>query len=127
MDWGRSRDQLEAGTQTEDGPPGCAADSEIDAGRSLSPDLGTERGESRSAATAVASSPDGTGADADDESAASGGAQRRPTLQEEVVARSGTGTTGVVSVSPLGEPAPARPAGVAGPNEPYDREANAGD
>src|ERR1035437_10127345 len=113
--------------QAEDGPPGCTADSEIDAESWLSADLGTERGESRSAATTVASSPDGTGADADDESTASGGAQRRPTLQEEVVAGSGTGTPGVVSVSPLGEPAPARPAGVAGPNEPDDREANAGD
>src|ERR1035437_1194134 len=91
--------------QAEDGPPGCTADSEIDAESWLSADLGTELGESRSAATAVASSPDGTGTDADDESAASGGAQRRPTRQEEVVAGSRTGTTGGVSVSIVGEPA----------------------
>jgi hypothetical protein len=34
--------------QAEDGSPGCAADSAVDAGRSLSEDLGTELGESGS-------------------------------------------------------------------------------
>jgi transposase len=46
--------------------------------------------------------------------------------KKEVVAGSRTGTTGRVPVSPLGEPATARPAGVAGPTEPDDREADAG-
>src|ERR1700680_1594724 len=127
MDRRRSRDQFEAGTEAEDGPPGRPADSEINAERLLSADLGTELGESRSAATAVASTPDGTGTDADDESAASRGSERRLTVQEKVVAGSRTATTGVVSVSPLGEPAPARPAGVAGPPEPDDCQADAGD
>jgi len=39
-------------------------------------------------------------------------------LQEEVVAGSRTRTTGGVPVSTLGEPAPARPAGDAGPHDP---------
>ena len=43
-------------------------------------------GESRSAATAVAPAPHGAGAHADHEPAASGGPERRRTLQEEVVA-----------------------------------------
>jgi len=51
------------------------------------------------------------------ESTASRGAQRRTPLQEEVVAGSGTGATGGLSVSPVGEPAEARSAGGAGPAE----------
>jgi|SRR5437016_6550022 len=44
--WGCRRDSYEASTQAEDGSPGCAADSAIAAGRSLSADLGAELGES---------------------------------------------------------------------------------
>src|ERR1019366_2185986 len=79
--------------------------------RSLSPDLGTERGESRSAATAVASSPDGAGAHADHEPTTSRGAERGPTLQEEVVAgRRGGGTGGGWGVH-VGRAAAGRAAG----------------
>src|ERR1022692_1939108 len=90
-------------------------------------DLGAELGESGSAATAVAPTPDGAGAHADHEPTASGGSERRAALEEEVVAGSGTGTTGGDPVSPMGEPAAARPAGVAGPTEPDDRQTDAGD
>ena len=92
----------------------------------LSADLGTELGESGSAATAVASAPDGAGAYADHESTASGGSERRPALQEEVVAGSGTAATGVVPVGTVGEPAAARSAGVAGSTEPNDRGIQSG-
>src|SRR6267142_5910208 len=60
-----SRDPNETGAQAEDGSSGCAVDSAIVAGRSLSADLGAEGGESRSPAVAVASSSDGAGAHAD--------------------------------------------------------------
>ena len=50
-----------------------------------------------------------------------------PALQEEVVAGSGTKTTGGIPVSSVGEPATARSAGVAGSTEPDDRRADAGD
>jgi hypothetical protein len=101
----RGRDPNEAGAQAEDGSPGCATDSATVVGRSLSAGLGTEPGESRSAATVVASAPDGAGAHADHEPTAGSGAERRTALQEEVVARSGTRATGFVQVSTLGEPA----------------------
>src|ERR1700746_670629 len=94
MDRRRRRDPYEASTQAEDGSPGRTADSEIDAGRSLSADLGAELGESRSAAAAVAPTPDGTGAHPNHEPAASGRPERRSTREEEVVAGSRTGTTG---------------------------------
>ena len=63
----------------------------------------------------------GAGAYPDHEPTASGGAQRGPTLQEEAVAGSGTGATGGVPVSTVGEPATTRSAGVAGPTESDDR------
>lgn len=47
--------------------------------------------------------------------------------KEEVVARSGTDATGFVSARTVGEPAPARSAGVVGPTEPYDRGVDASD
>jgi hypothetical protein len=72
----------------------------------------------RTAATPVAPAPDGADAHASDESVTSGGAQRRPALQEEVVGESRTRATGGVSVSPVGKPATARSAGVAGSAEP---------
>ena len=91
------------------------------------PDLGTELGESGSPATAVAPAPDGASPHADHEPAASGGAERRPTLQEEVVGGSRTGATGVVPPSAVGEPATTRSAGVTGPIEPDDCRAESSD
>jgi transposase len=46
--------------------------------------------------------------------------RQRLTLQEEVVSGSRTETTGGVPVSPMGEPAPARSAGVAGSTDSDD-------
>src|SRR5579864_2032347 len=115
------------GAQGEDGSPGRAADSAIDDGRSLSADLGSELGESRSAATAVAPPPHGAGPHANHESTASRSAQRRSALQEEVVAGIGTGAAGDVSVSPVGEPAAARSAGSAGPTNSNDHRTESSD
>jgi len=61
------------------------------------------------------------------ESAASGGAQRRSPLQEEIVAGGRTETTGSIPASSVGEPATTGSAGVAGPPESDDREVDAGD
>src|ERR1017187_2697727 len=105
VDRGRGRDAYQAGSQAGDGSPGGAADSAIDNGRSLPADLGAELRKPRSAATAVAPPPDGAGAHPDHEPTASGGAQRRATLQEAVVTGGGTRTTGGVPVSTLGQPA----------------------
>ncbi len=52
-----------------------------------------------------------------------GGAERRPALQEAVVARMGTRTAGI-PVSPVGVPAPARSTGVAGSTDSYDCRAD---
>src|SRR5580700_5775502 len=124
MDWRRSRDPHQASAQAENGSAGCATDPAFVVGRPLPADLGTELGESRSAATAVAPAPDGAGAHASHESTASGGAQRRPTVQEAVVGRGGTRATGGVPVSSVGEPETARSAGVAGPAESHDHGAD---
>src|SRR5208283_3853523 len=126
VDRGRGRDPREASAEAEDGSPGCATDSALVAGKSLSPGVGPELGESRSAATALASSPDDAGAHADHEPTASRSAQRRAALQKEVVAGGGTRATGVVSLSALGEPATARSAGVAGPTDSDDCRVDAG-
>src|SRR5208282_3004604 len=120
VDWRRQRDSRPAGTQAENGSAGCAAYPAVADGESFSQDLGTEWGESGSAATAVASASHGAGAHADHEPAASGGVERRATLQEAAVAGRGTPATGVVSVSPLGEPATARSTGVAGSTDSED-------
>jgi hypothetical protein len=63
--WGDNEEQANISGESEDGSPGCGADFSIVARRSFSAGLGTERGESRSAATAVAPAPDGASADAD--------------------------------------------------------------
>src|ERR1700692_1434277 len=68
------------------GSAGCAAYSAVADGESFSQDLGTEWGESGSAATAVASASHGADADSDHESTASGRSERGATLQKEVVA-----------------------------------------
>src|SRR5216684_1830895 len=49
-----------------------------------------------------------------------GGLERRPALQEAVVARIGTRATGGIPVSPVGEPAPARSPGVARSTDSHD-------
>src|SRR5450631_1394222 len=85
----------------------------------------TKLGESRSAATAVAPAPDGAGAHADHEPVASGGPQRRSAVQEEIVAGGRTEATGVIPVSPVGEPAPAGSAAVAGSTDSDDCRAHA--
>src|SRR6266478_3542293 len=74
----------------------------------------------------MAPAPHGAGAHADHEPTASRCAQRRTALQKEVVAGRGTRATGVVSLSALGEPATARPAGVAGPTDADDCRVDAG-
>src|SRR4029077_3861414 len=89
--------------------------------------LGTQLGESRSAATVVAPAPDGAGAHADDEPVASGGPERRSALQEEAVAGNRTKTVGGISTCSVGEPATAGSAGVAGSTEPDHRRTESGD
>src|SRR5207244_12389646 len=71
-----------------------------------------------------ASAPHGAGAHPDHEPTASRSAQRRPALQEAVVARIGTGATGGIPVSPVGEPAPEGSAGVARSTDSYDCRAD---
>ena len=75
----------------------------------------------------MAPAPDGAGTHANHEPVASGGAQRRTALQEEVVARGGTGAARVVPVSPVGEPAATRSAGGTGPAESNDRGTESSD
>ena len=65
------------------------------AGGPLSADLGTRRGQSGHAATAVASTPLGADAHAGDESVACGGTERRVAAQEGAVAASRPGGVGV--------------------------------
>src|SRR6266849_10711293 len=74
VDWRCRRDPSQTSTQAEDGSPGCTAYFAFTAGGSLSADLGAERGESGSAATAVAPSPPGASPHPDHEPTAS----RRP-------------------------------------------------
>jgi hypothetical protein len=75
----------------------------------------------------VAPAPNGAGTHPDHEPTASSGAQRRPPLEEEVVAGIGTGTTGGIPVSALGQPATGGSAEVAGWAEPDDCRADASD
>src|SRR6202030_1499683 len=102
------RDREEARAQAEDGSAGCAAYSAVADGESFSQDLGIEWEESGSAATAMASAPDGAGAHAHQEPAASGGDERRLALPEEIVAGEGMPTIRRFTVSLLGEPATGR-------------------
>jgi hypothetical protein len=60
-----------------------------------------------SAATVVASASHGAGAHASHESTASGGVERRPALQERVVARVRTAVTGIFPAGSVGKPATA--------------------
>jgi len=74
------------------------------AGGRLSADLGTELGEWGSAAIAIAPAPHGASAHSNHEPTASGGAERRIALREEVVPGRRAAATGIVPVSPRGEP-----------------------
>ena len=86
--------------------------------------LGTQCGESGSAATVVASASLGADAHADDESAASTGHERRPAAEEKAVERTRTSGIRKAPLSFLGQPASARSAGAAGPAESNDRGIN---
>src|SRR5215475_6770662 len=79
MDWRRQRNPSEASAQEEDRSRGCTTYSALTAGGSFSADLGSQLGQSRCAAAAVASSPDGADAHADHEPVASCGSERRLT------------------------------------------------
>jgi len=75
----------------------------------------------------VASASHGADADSNHESTASGGSERRTALQKEVVAAARTRATGVVSLSPLGEPTTGRSVAIAGSAEPDDCRSDATD
>src|ERR1700722_18744125 len=87
MDWRCSGDQQTASTQTKDGPRGCPTLAEVATGKSLSSNLGTESGESGSAATALAPASAGADAHADYESATGRGDERGLSLEEKAVQR----------------------------------------
>src|SRR5215467_9956312 len=89
MDRRSRRDRGQASQKAEDRSRRCATSAEADAGGSLSADLGTKSGESRSAATAVASASFGTNAHANHESVASPRDERGQALEEQVVERTG--------------------------------------
>src|SRR5271165_2929575 len=73
----------------------------------------------------MASPSYGAGPHPDHESVASGGAERRSALQEEVVAKRAA-ATGIVPVGSMGEPATARSVGAVGSVEPDYRGAKPG-
>src|SRR5215472_8333299 len=87
MDWQRSGDPKQAGEETKDRPQRCPTAAAVAFGRSLSPSLGTESGESGSAATALAPTSAGADAHADPESAAGAGNERRLALEEKTLQR----------------------------------------
>ena len=82
--------------------------------------LGSGRRESRSAATAVASTPVGADAHPRDESIACGGAQRRSAAQESTMAAGRSQPTGVVDTGSLGQPTTPGPARLTRPTQPED-------
>ena len=83
-------------------------------GRSLSADLGTKSGKSRSASTALAPASASTDAHTDHESTAGSGDERGPALESKAVERTGTGRTGEACVGSLGQSAPTRVVGDGG-------------
>ena len=114
-------DPHQADTEAEDGSPGCAAAAAIATGRSLSPDLGARAGENRDlrqllwhrhrmvqTRTRLMNQLQAV--------ALNEGLRRKKGLWREA----GREATRVVSVSPVGESATARLAGVAGSAEPDD-------
>src|SRR5947207_12212297 len=72
LDWRPTPDSKAMCTEAEDGSSRCSSASQVDAGRALSPSVGTQPGEPRSASTALASSPAGADANPHHESAAGG-------------------------------------------------------
>src|SRR5260370_1265106 len=86
--------------------------------------LGTESGKSRCTSTALASASAGANAHADHESAAGSGDERGPALEIQTVERTGTGRTGEAHVGSLGQSAPTRVVGTAGPHESDHRGVN---
>ena len=117
VDWRSSPGQGQTRAEAKNRPRRCSAFAEIGAGRSLSTDLGTQSGESRSSATAVASASAGADADADHESAASAGNEREPVLEGEALERTRASRIGKASVSLLGQPPSARVVGTLGSDE----------
>ena len=76
------------------------------------PKIWVPSSENRESAVLVAASAShGAGTHARHESTASGGVERRPALQEKVVARARTAAVGIVRAGAVGEPAAARSAG----------------
>src|SRR6187549_2096258 len=105
MDRESRRDQGQASQEAEDRSRRCTTSAEAHAGRSLSAHLGTESRESGSAATAVASASVGADAHANHESVAGLSDERRQTLEEQAVERTGPGTVRETSIGFLGYPA----------------------
>src|SRR5208283_433739 len=120
VDRGSRRDSYQASAEAEDRSARCAAVVATDDGEPLSAHLGAGRGESRSAATAVASASTGAEAHAGDESAACGAAERRPAAQEGVVAAGGPQGTGVHRTGALGQPTAAGSARLTRPTDAED-------
>ncbi len=120
MDRRSGRDPDQARAQAKDGSARCAAHTAIVDRKPLSADLGAGRGESRSAATDVASASTGADAHASDESAACRAIERRPAAQESVVAAGGSQRTGVNRAGAVGEPTTARPARLTRPTHAED-------
>src|SRR6185437_2302496 len=113
--------------QTKDRPAGCAADSAAAGGRPVSSHLDAECGEPGPETTAVASSPHGANQNASDESVAGGGLERRAALEEEVVARTGAATAGIISPGAVGKPSSPRSVAVVGSTESNHPRTDAGD
>src|SRR5579859_602296 len=91
-----------------------------DDGRPLSANLGARCGESRSAATAVASASAGADAHAGDEPVACGSAQRRSATQEGVVASRRPQGIGVDRIGSVGHASTARLARLTRPTDAED-------
>src|SRR3984893_8703781 len=98
-------DPQAARPEAENRPPGCPTFAEVAAGKSLSSNLGTESGESGSAATALAPASAGADAHADYESATGRGDERGLSLEEKAVRRTRPNTVGEAHVGSLGQPA----------------------
>ena len=86
---GPGPDSGHASPKAEDRPPGRATSTQGASGRSFSPRVGSESGESGSAPTALASASAGADADAGDESVASHRPQRGDAAQEGTVEQAG--------------------------------------
>src|ERR1700730_8650976 len=108
-------DPQAARPEAENRPPGCPTFAEVAAGKSLSSNLGTESGESGSAATALAPASAGADADTDHESAAGRGEEGRQAREEQTVQRTGTSADIETLLGSRGQSATERIIGAAGP------------